>query len=151
MVLGRTLIDTQAAPWAMATAFDGLGMDPESPQALPEWAILLGIGAVTMGSHLVITSHVARAAALGPPLLLFAQTAGIDPVAVLFISAVGINYCITLPVCSKALMVFQDDRTGGGFTTADLVRLSAVLALPYLALMAAAYYGWWKWTGLSLI
>jgi anion transporter len=151
MLLGRTLIDTQAAPWVTAAAFEALGMGASNPQALPEWAIVAGMSAITMASHLVITSHVARAAALGPPLLLFAQTAGVDPIAVLFIGAIGINYCITLPVCSKALMVFQDAESGGGFRTADLVRLSAVLALPSFALMIATYFLWWKWTGLSLV
>lgn len=152
MLLGRTLIDTQAASWAMNAAFEGLGLQAANGarQVLSEWFVIAAISALAMVSHLLITSHVARAAALGPPLLLFAQTAGVDPIAVLFIGAVGMNYCITLPVCSKALMVFQDDGTGG-FTPGDLARLSLILALPHFALMVAMYFGWWKWTGLSLI
>lgn len=151
MLLGRTLIDTQAASWAMNAAFEGLGLQAANgaPQVLSEWFVVAAVAALTMASHLLITSHVARAAALGPPLLLFAQTAGVDPIAVLFIGAVGMNYCITLPVCSKALMVFQDEGAGG-FAPADLVRLSMALALPHLALMIATYFLWWRWTGLAL-
>lgn len=151
MLLGRTLIDTQAASWVMDGAFAGLGIDPNAPRPLAEWAIVAAISALAMASHLVITSHVARAAALGPPLLLFAQTAGVDPEAILFLGAVGMNYCITLPVCSKALMVFQDADQSGCFTAADLAKLSLALALPNLALMIGFYFMWWKWTGLSLV
>lgn len=150
MLLGRTLIDTQAAGWVMDGAFRAFGLDPASPRPLAEWAIVGAVSAIAMASHLVITSHVARAAALGPPLLLFAQTAGVDPMAVLFLGAVGMNYCITLPVCSKALMVFQDAEHCG-FTGGDLARLSVALALPNLALMVGFYFLWWKWTGLSLV
>ena len=151
MLLGRTLIDTQAAPWVMSGAFRVLGLEAVAPRAMPELTIIVGLSVLTMASHLIITSHVARAAVLGPPLLLFAQTAGVDPLAVLFIAAVGTNYCISLPVCSKALMVFQDAESGGGFAASDLLRLSAILAIPNLMLMIATYFLWWKWTGLSLI
>jgi di/tricarboxylate transporter len=151
MLLGRTLIDTQAAGWVMAGAFDLAGLDAAGGVPLAEWAVVAAVTAIAMASHLVVTSHVARAAALGPPMLLFAQTAGVDPVAVMFLVALGTNYCITLPVCSKALMVFQDDDSGsGGFAPGDLARLSLVLALPAFALTLATYYLWWKWTGLAL-
>lgn len=151
MLLGRTLIDTQAASWVMDGAFTASGLDPAAPQRPAEWAIVAGVAGIAMVSHLVVTSHVARAAALGPPLLLFAQTAGVEPLAVLFIGAVGINYCITLPVCSKALMVFHDAEGDHGFTSADLARLSLVMALPNLLLIVIFYFMWWKWTGLSLL
>ena len=149
MLLGQALIDTQAASWVMDHAFSFAGLDSNGA-ALPELAVISGLALVSLGSHLVMTSHVARAAALGPPLLLFAQTAGVNPIAVLFIGAVGMNYCITLPVCSKALMVFQDAK-GAGFAPHDLLRLSAVLAPANALLMVAAYFGWWQWTGLGLI
>ena len=68
---------------------------------------------------------------------------------VLFVATVGMNYCLTLPACSKALLLFQD-APGGGFRPADLLRLSAVLAPLNLALMVATYFLWWKWTGLAL-
>lgn len=149
MLLGQALIDTQAATWVMDHAFALAGLDGNGA-ALPELAMIGGLALVSLGSHLVMTSHVARAAALGPPLLLFAQTAGADPAAVLFIGAVGMNYCITLPVCSKALMVFQDAK-GAGFAPRDLMRLSAVLAPANVLLMVAAYFCWWRWTGLALM
>jgi len=115
-----------------------------------EWLALLGIAAISLLSHLFMTSHVARAAALGAPLILFAQSTGLEPMAVLFIGAVGMNYCLTLPVCSKAYLVFQDAE-GGGFGAGDLMRLSAVMAPLYLLLMLAFYFGWWRWTGLALL
>lgn len=147
MILGQALIDTQAAGWVVDHLFDFADLDEGESDT---FSVLLAICVVSIASHLFITSHVARAAALGPPLLLVAQTAGADPQAVLFIASAGMNYCLTLPVCSKAFMVFQDVQ-GTNFEPRDLIRLSAVLAPLNLLLMIATYYAWWQWTGLELM
>lgn len=149
MVLGQALIDTQAATWIMDRLLALFGL--ESGAAAPsEFLAFVGIAAISLLSHLFMTSHVARAAALGAPLILFAQSTGLEPMAVLFIGAVGMNYCLTLPVCSKAYLVFQDAE-GGGFSATDLMRLSMVMAPLYLLLMLVFYFGWWRWTGLALL
>lgn len=149
MVLGQALIDTQAATWVMDRLMALFGLSADEQMVPSEGLALTGIAAIAVASHLFVTSHVARAAALGAPLILFAQSTGLEPMAVLFIAAVGTNYCLTLPVCSKAYLVFQDAE-GGGFAAADLLRLSMVMAPLYLLLMIVTYYGWWRWTGLSL-
>jgi len=149
MVLGQALIDTQAAGWLVDHLFALAGLSGDRVGQAPEVVIVTAISAIGLVSHLFMTSHVARTAALAPPFILMAQAAGLDPLAVLFVATVGMNYCLTLPVCSKALLLFQDVE-GATFQPRDLLRLSAVLAPLNLLLMIVTYFGWWKWTGLSL-
>jgi hypothetical protein len=59
------------------------------------------------------------------------------------------DYCLTFPVSSKALMVYQDAEEDG-FQATDLLRLSSVMMLIHLALIILFYYTWWRWIGLSL-
>ena len=94
-------------------------------------------------------SDTARATALLPPLLYLAQSLGLNPIAVMFIATVGMNYCLTFPVSSKALLMFYglDERP---FTSADLFRLSAVLLPANAALIVLFYFLYWRWIGLAL-
>ena len=67
----------------------------------------------------------------------------------MFIGTVGMDYALTFPVSSKALLMFQElDRET--WQPPDLLRLSAVLLPLHAALMLAFYYGWWRWVGLAL-
>ena len=59
------------------------------------------------------------------------------------------SYCQTLPVSSKALLMFQDAE-GETFGPSDLMRLSSVLLIVHLVLIVLFYYGYWQWVGLSL-
>jgi di/tricarboxylate transporter len=110
---------------------------------------LLLIGFMSLTSHLYMTSHTVRAVALVPPFLYLANSLDLNATAVLFISTVGMDYCLTLPVSSKAILVFQETDVET-FRPADLLRLSAVLVLAHMALMVVFYYGYWQWTGLAL-
>jgi len=96
-----------------------------------------------------MTSHTARAAALVPPLLYLAQSLDLNPTAVLFISTVGMNYCLTFPVSSKALLVFQE-LDGATYQPADLLRLSFVMLPVHLGLILLFSYTYWPWAGLML-
>ncbi len=149
LVLGQALINTQAAGWLVGALFDLTNLDNIRGGNVPAILVVGTIALISLTSHLFMTSHVARMAALGPPFILMAQTAELNPVAVLFIATAGMNYCLTLPVCSKALLMFQDIG-GVTFRPRDLMRLSAVLAPVHLMLMVVFYFGWWRWTGLSL-
>lgn len=149
LVLGQALINTQAAGWLVGALFDLTNLDTIRNGDAPAIVVVGAIAVISLVSHLFMTSHVARTAALGPPFILMAQTAELNPVAVLFIATAGMNYCLTLPVCSKALLMFQD-VDGVTFRPRDLMKLSAVLLPVHLVLMVAFYFGWWRWTGLSL-
>ena len=67
----------------------------------------------------------------------------------LFISTVGMDYCLTFPVSSKALLMFQE-LEGETYKPSDLLRLSSVLLLVHLGLIVIFYYGYWRWIGLAL-
>lgn len=144
-VLGRALIDTSAARWI----FQGLLAYSGVANASGHLIVLLSIGALSLTSHLYLTSHVARAAAIGPIMLLLARDLGLDPATVIFISTVGVDYCLTLAVSSKTLVMFQGIE-GDTFRSADLMLLGAVMLLVHLALIVVFYYAYWRWTGLAL-
>ncbi|WP_261926282.1 SLC13 family permease [Methylorubrum sp. GM97] len=145
LVLGRALISTGAAKWLIGSALSASGLHGDSPTLL----ILLGLSALGMTAHLYMVSHTARVVALLPPLLLLADRLGLNPVAVAFLANVGMDYCLTLPVSSKALLIFQGAERPA-WTSTDLLRLGALLAPAYAALMLAAYYLFWSHVGLAL-
>jgi anion transporter len=145
LVVGRALIESGAAQWIMEQLFAASGIAETRSPLL----VLLVLSFLTLTSHIYMTSHVARAAALIPTLLYLGKTLGLNPVAVVFIATVGMDYCLTFPVSSKALLIFQevDEET---FEPADLLKLSAVLLIGHVALMFVFYLGYWQWVGLKL-
>jgi len=145
LVLGRALISSGASEWMINHVFRFSDIHNNKSHFL----ILLLLAIISLTSHIYMTSHTARAAALVPPLLYFASSLNINPVAVLFLSTLGMDYCLTFPVSSKALMVYQDAEEDG-FQSTDLLRLSSVMILVHLALILLFYYTWWRWVGLSL-
>ena len=145
LVLGRALIETGAAKWIINTLFALLGIDVNDSTLV----LLLALSFLTLTSHIYMTSHAARAAALIPALLYLAQSLEISPVAVAFIATVGMDYCLTFPVSSKALLMFQD-LDGPTFEPGDLLKLSALLIPVHLVLMVLFYFGYWQFVGLKL-
>lgn len=145
LALGRALIDSGAAEWTIDNLFVVTGVRGTESVLL----ILLIIAFISLTSHVYMTSHAARAVALVPPMLYLANTLNIDPVAVLFISTLGMDYCLTFPVSSKALLMFQEAESET-YQPADLLRLSAVLFIVHIVLIVVFYYGYWQWTGLAL-
>ncbi|MBD2593850.1 anion permease [Nostoc spongiaeforme FACHB-130] len=144
LVLGKALISSGASGWLINNIFQFSDIN----SAKSHFLILLLIAIISLTSHIYMTSHTARAAALIPPLLYLANSLNINPVAVLFLSTLGMDYCLTFPVSSKALMVYQD--ADEGFKPTDLLRLSSVMIVIHLALILLFYYTWWRWVGLSL-
>lgn len=115
-----------------------------------EFMMLTLIVLISVTSHLYITSHTTRAVVFIPVLLMFAEMFSLNPAAVVFLTLIGINYCVTLPVSSKALLIFyeEDDRP---FETRDLVKVSMWLMPIYIVLMMVTYYVFWQHLGLNLM
>lgn len=145
LALGRALIDSGAAEWIIDRLFVVSGIRGTESVLL----ILLIIAFISLTSHVYMTSHAARAVALVPPMLYLASTLDLNPTAVLFISTLGMDYALTFPVSSKALLMFQEAE-GETYQPADLLRLSSVLFIVHLMLILVFYYGYWQWTGLAL-
>nr|MDZ8170204.1 SLC13 family permease [Nostoc sp. CmiSLP01]MDZ8288595.1 SLC13 family permease [Nostoc sp. ChiSLP01] len=144
LVLGRALISSGASEWIINHVFRFSEIDSANSHFL----ILVLLTIISLTSHIYMTSHTARAAALVPPLLYLASSLDINPVAVLFLGTLGMDYCLTFPVSSKALMVYQDAEEDG-FKPTDLLRLSSVMIVIHFALVLLFYYTWWRWVGLS--
>jgi anion transporter len=145
LVLGGALIDTGAAGWLFQALLAQSGIESARGHLL----LVVAIGVMSLTSHLYLTSHVARVVALGPLLLHLAADRDLDPASVVFIGTVGIDYCLTFPVSSKALLMFQG-LEGETFRPADLMRLSAVMLPIHLALLVVFYLTYWRWMGLAL-
>jgi anion transporter len=145
LVLGRSLIESGAADWIIEHVFALSGIMAAESYVL----IMLLLSFITLTSHIYMTSHAARAVALTPAVLYLAESLQLNPVTVVFIATVGMDYCLTFPVSSKALLMFQD-LDGETYQPADLLRLSSVLLPIHMALIVAFYYGYWRWIGLGL-
>jgi anion transporter len=145
LVLGHALIDSGAAEWLIDRIFAVSSIAGTESRSV----ILILLALISLTSHLYMTSHTARAAALVPALLYLGSSLQLNPVAVMFIGTVGMDYCLTFPVSSKALLMFQE-LDGATYQPADLLRLSSVLIPVHLGLMVLFYYGYWRWIGLAL-
>lgn len=145
IALGKSLMESGAAKWIMQKLFSVTELiDKQSI-----FIVLVVIVILSVTSHLYITSHTTRAVIFIPPLLYFASSLQLNEVAVLFIGVVGMNYCLTFPVSSKALLLFQEsDRET--FQPQDLLKLSSYLSVIYIVVMVLFYYAYWQWVGLSL-
>jgi di/tricarboxylate transporter len=145
LLLGEAIIDTGAAQWLVGAKFAATGLQNGGSSL----AIIAGLSVLALTAHIYMTSHAARTTALLPPLLLLAVELKIDPVAVAFLATVGINYCLTFPVSSKALLMFQE-MDGDNRMPKDLLHLSAILLPVHLVLMLLFYFGYWQHVGLAL-
>jgi di/tricarboxylate transporter len=145
LAMGESLIDSGAATWIVDKLFLASRLSVGDSRLL----VLALLATLTLTSHIYITSHTARATALLPPILYLAHSLGLNPSAVMFIGTVGMNYCLTFPVSSKALLIFYglDERP---FSSSELFRLSSILLPANAALIVLFYYVHWRWTGLAL-
>ncbi len=144
--LGKLLVDygvTDYFQHILMTVFSGLNVTSELP-------ILLIIILISVLSHILITSHTTRAVVLIPVFILLAESFNLNTQAAVFIALLGMNFCVTIPVSSKALLIFyeSDDHP---FDTRELMRTSMILLPVYIVLMILTYYMYWQHIGLQLI
>lgn len=139
--LGQTLVETGAAAWLIESAF---GLVAKGPAALVAMVIV-----VSTLAHLVVTSRTARSSILVPVVAMLAASAGLDPLALAFVSTIAAGYCLTLPVSAKPLAMFAE-LEGTTFAPGDLLRLSAWLIPLHLLLLALFAAVVWPWLGLDL-
>ncbi len=144
LVIGHSLVQSGASKWVIDHTFNMSGIANQESQIM----ILLILTAIALTSHLYMTSHTARAVALVPAFLSLAATLNLNPVAVMFIGTLGMDYCLTMPVSSKALLIFQDceEKT---FKSRDLLRLSLIMIPLHLGLVIVFYLTYWQWVGLK--
>ena len=76
-----------------------------------------------------------------PAFIVLSQILGLHAPSVVFLTLVGMNYCITFPVSSKALLLFYEDEHVS-YQAKDLVKLSIVLMPVYIVVMLLFYYSY---------
>ncbi len=143
--LGKVLVDTGVVKWIEKEMLRVLHLFIDAP----EWLLVLIILTVTVSSHLYITSHTTRAIVFIPSLLLFSETIGVNPSTVVFLSLIGMNYCLTFPVSSKALLLFYEEGKIS-YDARSLLKISAILMPLYILMMMLFYFTYWQWTGMTL-
>lgn len=85
-----------------------------------------------------------------PPVLLLADEADLNPVAMMLVTVAATGFCQTLVVSAKSLIMFGK-IDGVTYTQGDLLRLSAVLAPVHLALIILFVGVIWPWLGVDLL
>ncbi|MEJ9220287.1 SLC13 family permease [Paenibacillus glucanolyticus] len=143
--LGKALVENGVVDWLQQIVFSKLRV----LETAPPFITLLIIILVSVTSHLYITSHTTRAVVMIPAFIVLGQTLQLDASAVVFLTLVGMNYCITFPVSSKALLLYYEDESVS-YPAKDLVKLSMVCMPLYVGVMVLFYYTYWQWTGLRL-
>lgn len=143
--LGQVLVDSGVVSLIEEGMFGILHLFGEAP----DWVVVTSILLITVTSHLYITSHTTRAIVFIPSFILFSQSIGMNSVAVVFISLIGLNYCITVPVSSKALLLFYEEGSIS-YDAKQLAKVSAVLMPIYIMVMLLFYFTYWQWTGMHL-
>lgn len=143
--LGKVLVDTGIVDWMENEMINFLHLFVGAP----DWLIVLMILVVTVTSHLYITSHTTRAIVFIPGLILFSELIGVNPSTVVFLSLIGMNYCVTVPVSSKALLLFYEEGDIS-YDARNLVKLSTVLMPLYIFIIILFYFTFWQWTGMHL-
>lgn len=143
--LGKVLVETGVVGWVEKEMMHHLYIIIGTS----EWNIVLMLSLVTVTSHLYITSHTTRAIVFIPSLIILGKTIGAELDAIVFLSLIGMNYCVTFPVSSKALLLFYEE-SGITYNSRHLLRISIVLMPVYVAVILLFYFTYWKWTGLSI-
>lgn len=143
--LGKALVENGVVDWLQQIVFSKLSF----LEMAPSFLILLIILLISVTSHLYITSHTTRAVVMIPAFLVLSQTLGLDNSSVVFLTLVGMNYCVTFPVSSKALLLFFEDEQVS-YKAKDLIKLSITLMPIYVIVMIIFYYTYWRWTGLTI-
>ncbi|PAD37425.1 citrate:succinate antiporter [Terribacillus sp. 7520-G] len=143
--LGHILMDTGVIDWMEKEIMHSLHLFTDAS----DWANVLILSIVTVTSHLYITSHTTRAIVCIPSLIIFGQAIGGDLDSIVFLSLIGMNYCVTFPVSSKALLLFYEEGDIA-YDAHDLLKISIVLMPVYILVILLFYFTYWNWTGLSI-
>ncbi|MEM7032624.1 MAG: SLC13 family permease [Chloroflexota bacterium] len=104
---------------------------------------------IALLSHILITSRTARASVIIPLAILIGNTLGFSVVPLVFLTTVGIGFCLTLTVSAKPMAMFAsaDDRA---YQSQDLLRFSTVLLPVHLVLLILFSFFVWPKLGMTL-
>ncbi len=142
MAMGVALSESAAAAWLVSGLPGG--------SAVPAWAFLAGVVAVSTAAHLVLQSRSARSSVLVPLVIAAALAAGVNPVAAALASTAAAGFCQTLPASAKPVALFSDVPGVPTYTPRDLLRTAAVLAPLTAALVLLFALAVWPLLGVPV-
>lgn len=146
LALGYALIETGAAQWLAGKLFEPV----TGGGAWAAIAFVLIAVIVSTAAHLVIQSRSARSAVLVPILVALAPEIGVNPAAIAFASTAAAGFCHTLTSSAKPVALFSSVDAVETYRRADLLRLSARLAPPFVVLVLIFSFVLWPLLGLRL-
>lgn len=144
LVMGDALLQSGAARLVADSVLGALPLQQLAPQAVVLVAVVLA-----MASHLVITSRTARALVLLPAVALPLAATGLNPAVLVLVTVLGSGFCQTLNASAKPVALFAQTEVPT-YDSADLLRLSAALAVPVATLLLLAAVLLWPLQGLAL-
>ncbi|ASV68095.1 SLC13 family permease [Cytobacillus kochii] len=143
--LGKQLVETGAVHWIEKGVFQLLHIF----SYIPDGGLVAIMIFIAITSHLYITSHTTRAVILIPGIIMLSYSLQLEAQTMVFLSLVGMNYCLTFPVSSKALLIYFEDEACR-YNAEDLSKINLLLMPIYFLLMVVFLYTYWQWTGLSI-
>ncbi|PWK76917.1 SLC13 family permease [Aminobacter sp. AP02] len=145
LVIGEALLVSGAAKLVVDRVMAAF----QNSVAPAPW-ILIGFAAtVSALAHIVITSRTARATVLIPALALPLAGLGVNPAAMILVVTLGSGFCQTLMVSAKPVTLFGGIEPPA-FSARDLLWLSALLFIPFVALLGAFAVFVWPLLGIPL-
>ncbi|MBD7938639.1 anion permease [Cytobacillus sp. Sa5YUA1] len=143
--LGKQLVETGAVHWIENGVFQLLQIF----SFIPDGGLVAIMILIAITSHLYITSHTTRAVILIPSIIMLSYSLQLEAQTMVFLSLIGMNYCLTFPVSSKALLIYFEDE-GCRYNAKDLSKMNLILMPIYFLLMIIFLYTYWHWTGLTI-
>ncbi|MBB6470433.1 di/tricarboxylate transporter [Aminobacter lissarensis] len=145
LVIGEALLETGAAKLVV----DRVMATFQGSVAPAAWVLIAFAATVSALAHIVITSRTARATVLIPALALPLADLGVNPAAMILVVTLGSGFCQTLMVSAKPVTLFGGMEPPA-FSAVDLLWLSALLFVPFVALLGAFAIFAWPLLGIRL-
>lgn len=144
LVIGEALMSTGTAALLADRAIGMLSFVGKPPA----WLVIFFTVIVATFAHIVVASRTARATVLIPALALPLAALGVDPAVLIMAATLGSGFCQTLMVSAKPVALFGGMEPPA-FTPSDLMRLAAMLLVPFVGLLTLVAVFIWPLMGLG--
>lgn len=144
LVIGEALMSTGTAALLADRAIGLLSLVGKPPA----WLVILFTVILATSAHIVVASRTARATVLIPALALPLAGLGVDPAVLIMAATLGSGFCQTLMVSAKPVALFGGMEPPA-FTPSDLLRLAAMLMVPFIGLLTLVAVFIWPLMGLG--
>lgn len=144
LVIGEALMSTGTAALLADRAIGMLSLIGKPPV----WLVILFTVILATLAHIVVASRTARATVLIPALALPLAGLGVEPAVLIMAATLGSGFCQTLMVSAKPVALFGSMEPPA-FTPSDLMRLAAMLLIPFIGFLTLFAVFVWPPMGLG--